>query len=1047
MPRILPFAAASLWPILSLSSYAQLPQHNGGSGLAYRLLGPFRGGRSLTAAGIPGDPSTYYFGAAGGGVWKSVDGANTWKPVFDHEGSASIGSLAVAPSDPNTIYVGTGEGCIRGDAAEGDGVYKSIDGGATWKNIGLNDSRAIGKIAVNPKNPDIVFAAALGHVFGPNPERGVFRSTDGGKSWNKVLYVDDHTGAIDVVFDPNNPNILFAATWQVYRTPWTLSSGGPGSGLYRSSDGGSTWKRITAEQGLPKGPYGRIGVAVGADSQRVYALIEAKENGGLYRSSNGGANWELVNPEHRLLQRGWYYMHVVADPKDPDRLYVMNVEFLRSIDGGRTFSKIRVPHGDNHGLWIDPMNTARMIETNDGGATITVDGGATWTREDNQPTAQFYHVIADTRFPYHVYGAQQDNTTVAIASRGPHGSIGRPDWYSVGGGESGYIAPDPRNPDIVYAGGYQGAITQFDKKTNLTRQITVFPELTDGEGAARLAHRFQWTAPLMLSPHDPNTLYHAGERLFKTTDAGMRWTAISPDLTRNDKSKQIASGGPVRIDDTGTEYYDTIFALAESPLEKGVIWAGTDDGLIQLTRDGGKTWTNVTPKDLPPWSRISQIDASPHDAGAAYVAVDRHQNDDPLPYAYKTTDYGATWTSITGGIPSGAFVRAIRQDPGRKDLLFAATEKGVFVSYNDGRKWEPLQLNLPMTPVHDLIVKDNDVVVATHGRSLWILDDIAPLRQHTDTIANEDLHLFQPSPAFRLHSGHGFPSPFAGQNPPAGAIIYFSVKKPPKEATLDILDAHGGLVREYSTSRTVPQTQPRDPDDPKPHKELEIKPGLNRFVWNLAYPDVAPRVPGYYLWDYEEGAHGPMALPGHYQVRLTAGGKTATAPLDLKPDPRIHTSLADLKKQFDLLRKVQDQLKRVYTTVNEIADVRAQLAGLKQRIAGTPAESLSTSIDALEVKLDAAEAPLINRKVSASEDSLSYPLGLDGQWAYLAAMINGNADAAPTEASIKQFEKLKRQTDERLLSWSVLNQQDLPAFNKAAQKNGVGAVFVAAGQK
>jgi photosystem II stability/assembly factor-like uncharacterized protein len=589
MPRILPFAAASLWPILSLSSYAQLPQHNGGSGLAYRLLGPFRGGRSLTAAGIPGDPSTYYFGAAGGGVWKSVDGANTWKPVFDHEGSASIGSLAVAPSDPNTIYVGTGEGCIRGDAAEGDGVYKSIDGGATWKNIGLNDSRAIGKIAVNPKNPDIVFAAALGHVFGPNPERGVFRSTDGGKSWSKVLYVDDHTGAIDVVFDPNNPNILFAATWQVYRTPWTLSSGGPGSGLYRSSDGGSTWKRITAEQGLPKDPYGRIGVAVGADSQRVYALIEAKENGGLYRSSNGGANWELVNAEHRLLQRGWYYMHVVADPKDPDRLYVMNVEFLRSIDGGRTFSKIRVPHGDNHGLWIDPMNTARMIETNDGGATITVDGGATWTREDNQPTAQFYHVIADTRFPYHVYGAQQDNTTVAIASRGPHGSIGRPDWYSVGGGESGYIAPDPRNPDIVYAGGYQGAITQFDKKTNLTRQITVFPELTDGEGAARLAHRFQWTAPLMLSPHDPNTLYHAGERLFKTTDAGMRWTAISPDLTRNDKSKQIASGGPVRIDDTGTEYYDTIFALAESPLEKGVIWAGTDDGLIQLTRDGGKT--------------------------------------------------------------------------------------------------------------------------------------------------------------------------------------------------------------------------------------------------------------------------------------------------------------------------------------------------------------------------------------------------------------------------------------------------------------------------
>ncbi len=1047
MNRTCAFAVARVALLLSASSFAQSPRHNEANGLEYRLIGPFRGGRSLTATGIPGDPATYYFGAAGGGVWKSVDGANTWKPIFDHEGSASIGSLAVAPSDPNTIYVGTGEGCIRGDAAEGDGVYKSLDGGATWKNIGLKDTRAIGKIIVNPKNPDIVFVAALGHVFGPNPERGVFRTTDGGKTWNKVLYVDDHTGAIDVVFDPNNPNILFAATWQVYRTPWTLSSGGPGSGLYRSADGGSTWKRITEEQGLPKGPYGKVGVAVGADSHRVYALIEAKDNGGLYRSDNGGAKWELVNPEHRLVQRGWYYMHVVADPKDPNKLYVMNVEFLRSIDGGHTFSKIRVPHGDNHGLWIDPTNTGRMVETNDGGATVTLDGGTTWTREDNQPTAQFYHVIADTRFPYYIYGAQQDNTTVAIASRGPHGSIDRPDWYSVGGGESGYIAPDPRDPDIVYADGYQGTITQFDRKTHLTREITVFPELTDGEGAAGLTHRFQWTAPLMLSPHDPNTLYHAGERLFKTTDAGMHWTAISPDLTRNDKSKQIPSGGPVSIDDTGTEYYDTIFALAESPLEKGLLWAGTDDGLVQITRDGGKTWTNVTPKNLPAWSRISQIDASPHDAGTAYVAVDRHQNDDPLPYAYKTTDYGQTWTSITDGIPSGAFLRAVRQDPVRKDLLFAATEKGVFVSYNDGGKWEPLQLNLPMTPIHDLIVKDNDLVVATHGRSFWILDDIAPLRQHTDTVANEDLHLYQPSPAFRLHSGHGFPSPFAGQNPPGGAVIYFSVKKAPKEAKLEILDAQGKLVREYSTARLVPQTQPRDPDDPKPHKELEIKPGLNRFVWNLTYRDLAPRVPGYYLWDYEEGAHGPMALPGNYQVRLTVDGKTATAPLELKPDPRIHASLADLRKQFDILMEIQDQLKRVYTTVNSIASVRAQLAGLKQRIAGTPAESLAAAIDALDEKLKAAETPLINRQVAASEDSLSYPLGLDGQWAYLAAMINDHADAAPTEASIKAFEKLKSETDERLLSWTVLNKQDLPAFDKTAQKDGVGAVFVGAGPK
>ncbi len=1040
-------AVGSLLLGFSSTLPAQSPQRNTLGGMQYRLIGPFRGGRSLTATGIPGDPSTYYFGSTGGGVWKSVDGANTWKPVFDHEGSATIGSLAVAPSDPNIVYVGTGEGCIRGNTTEGDGVYKSIDGGATWKNLGLKDTRAVGKLIVNPKNPDIVFVAALGHVYGPNTERGVFRTIDGGKTWSKVLYVDENSGAIDVVFDPNNPNILFAATWQVRRTPWTLDSGGAGSGLYRSADGGTTWKPITEAQGLPKGPYGRVGVAVGANSERVYALIEAKENGGLYRSNNGGAKWELVNAEHRLVQRGWYYMHVVADPKDSNTLYVMNVEFMRSIDGGHSFSRIRVPHGDNHGLWIDPANSARMIETNDGGATVTVNGGATWTREDNQPTAQFYHVITDTQFPYYIYGSQQDNTTVAIASRGAHGGIDRPDWYSVGGGESGYIAPDPRDPDIVYADGYEGSITEFDKKTGLTREITVFPELTDGEGAAKLAHRFQWTAPLMLSPHDPNTLYHGGERLFKTTDAGMHWTAISPDLTRNDKSKQIASGGPVSIDDTGTEYYDTIFALAESPLEKGVIWVGTDDGLVQITRDGGKTWTNVTPKNLPEWSRISQVDASPHDPGTAYLAVDRHQNDDRLPYAYKTTDFGHTWTIITDGLPGGAFVRSVRQDPVRKDLLFAATEKGVFVSYNDGQKWEPLQLNLPMTPVHDLVVKDNDLVVATHGRSFWILDDIAPLRQHTDTIAEEDLHLFQPSAALRVRSGSVLPSPFAGQNPPPGAVIYFSVKKAPKEAKLEILDAQGALVREYSTERTPPLTQPRDPDDAKPPKELEIKPGLNRFVWNLTYRDIAPRVAGYYLWDYEGGAHGPMALPGRYQVRLTVDGKAATAPLEVKPDPRIHTSLGDLKKQFDLLMQVQEQLKRVYSTVNDISDVRAQLAGLKRRVAGTPAESLTGAIDSLDAKLAAAVAPLINRKVSASEDSLSYPLGLDGQWAYLADMINAHTDAAPTAASLDEFQKLKSETDETLLSWSVLNKQDLPAFDKAAQKDGVGAVFVAAGQK
>ena len=651
-------------------------------GMKYRAIGPFRGGRSLTAAGIPGDPTTYYFGATGGGVWKSIDGANTWSPIFDKDASPSIGSLAVAQSDPNVVYVGTGEACIRGNISDGNGVWKSLDAGKTWKNVGLKDSRSIGKVIIDPRNPDIVFVAALGHPFGPNTERGVFRSTDGGKTWDKVLYKDENTGAIDVAFDPHNANILFASLWETRRTPWSLSSGGPGSGLYRSIDGGTTWKKLE-EHGLPKGPYGRIGLAVAANSDRVYAIIEAKQ-GGFYRSDDGGDTWNLVNGNHSLYQRPWYYMHVIADPQDADTVYILDVEFFRSTDGGRTFNKVKVPHGDNHGLWIDPKNNRRMIASNDGGVTVSLDGGKSWTRQDNQPTAQFYHVATDNRDPYYVYGAQQDNSTVAIASRSDDGEIGRDDWYPVGGGEAGYIAPYPPDPNIVYAGDYEGNITRFDKRNGQVKNIAVWPDLSDARGAAKLEHRFQWTAPIVISPFDPNTIYYGGERVFKTTDGGMKWEAISADLTRNDKSKQQPSGGPITIDDTGTEYYDTVFSIAPSPVTKGLIWAGTDDGLIHITQDEGKSWTNVTPKDLPEWSKVSLIEASPHDAGTAYAAIDRHQNDDLHPYIYKTSDYGKTWTRIVNGIPDTAFVRAVREDPKKKGLLYAGTERGVFVSFDDG---------------------------------------------------------------------------------------------------------------------------------------------------------------------------------------------------------------------------------------------------------------------------------------------------------------------------------------------------------------------------
>ncbi|MBV8834691.1 MAG: hypothetical protein JO108_36310, partial [Acidobacteriaceae bacterium] len=897
-------------------------------GMQYRNIGPFRGGRSLTASGVPGDPNTWYFGSVGGGVWKSTDGALTWKSVFDHETVSDIGALAVAPSDRNTIYVGTGEACVRGNLAQGDGVYKSVDAGKTWKNVGLKDSRAIGKIIIHPTNPDIVYVAVVGHPYGPNPERGVFRTTDGGKTWMKVLFVNNDTGAVDITFDPRNPHILFASTWQVRRQPWILSSGGPGSGIYRSGDGGDTWKKIDGE-GLPAGPWGKIGIAVAASSDRIYALIEAKD-GGLYRSDDGGTTWQLINGDDRFTQRAWYYMHIVADPKDPNTVYILNVDFHRSTDGGHTFNKIKVPHGDNHGLWIDPTDTQRMIQTDDGGATVTFDGGLHWTEQNNQPTAQFYHVIADARFPYWVYGAQQDNTTVGIASRTSGGSIGREDWYPVGGGEAGYIAPDPRDPLIVYAGDYQGNITRFDKHNDQLRNITVHPVLSDGKGAAVLEHRFQWTAPLFISPHDPNVLYHAGERIFKTTDGGTHWEAISPDLTRNDKSRQQPSGGPITIDDTGTEYYDTVFAVAESPITKGLIWAGTDDGLIHITRDGGGHWTNITPKDLPEWSKISQIDASPHDPGTAWVAVDRHANDDMKQYIYATTDYGQTWRKLGTGIPEGSFVRALREDPKRKGLLFAGTETGVFVSKDSGASWTSLQLNLPTVPVHDLIVKGNDLVLATHGRAFWILDDISPLRQ-PDPDKAATLRLYEPAEAIRMHAANPHPSAIAGENPPSGAILYAYVKTKPKDARLEILDSSGKVIRTYSSAVMKDTDEQLDPEDEKPKKQLEIKPGLNRIVWDLRY-EGAPKVKDYWLYEYEEGAKGPIALPGRYQVRLTLDGQTQTQPLTVKMDPRVTVSAGDLQKQFALLTDIRAELTRVYDLSDQIIDLRKQIADMKTRV-------------------------------------------------------------------------------------------------------------------
>src|SRR3982075_1226404 len=869
------------------------------SAMKWRQIGPFRGGRVVAVSGVPGDPATWYFGAVAGGVWKSTNAGSTWQPVFDEQKIASIGAIAVADSDHNVIYVGTGEACPRGNITYGDGVYKSLDAGKTWQHLGLRDTRHIGAIVVDPRNPDIVFVAALGHAFGPNEERGIFRTGDGGKSWQRVLFHDRDTGGIDVFFAPRNPNTLFASLWQVRREPWGFSSGGAGSGLYRSTDGGFTWKLIEPH-GLPDGPLGRIGVSVsGADSNRVYAAIEAKE-GGVFRSDDGGDSWMRINSDHRFRQRAWYYSHIFADPVALNTVYVLDTGAFRSTNGGKDFELLPAPHGDHHALWIDRRDPRRLINGNDGGATISVDGGNSWTQQYNQPTAQFYHVAVDNHWPYRIYGAQQDNSTIAIASRDDEGVIGRQDWYEVGGGESGYIAPDPSDPEIVYANAESGQITRYDHRTGNQRDVSIHPLDVSGNGAADLEYRIQWTEPVFVSRHDSKVLYTAAQFVLKSSDEGRSWRRISADLTRNDKSKQRPSGGPITLDITSVEYYDTVFALAESPLQQGLLWAGTDDGLIHVTHDDGQTWRNVTPRDMPEWSMVSIIEPSPHEAGSAFAAIDRHKLDDFKPLIYRTHDSGKTWTRIVSGIPEGAYVRSVREDPWRKGLLYAGTELGVYVSFDDGGHWQPLQLNLPVSPIHDLVVKDDDLVVATHGRSFWVLDDLTPLRQLDPAAAVPEVRLYQPQPAYRLH----FPLEVnrrqpVGDNPPPGAIIDYYFKSAPKdEVTLEILDKDGKLVRHLSSKEKKETEQPPEwPDRQERVKTIPANEGMNRFAWDIRYNDPI-QIPGAFYGG--DGPKGPLALPGDYQVKLTVAGKTQTAPLHLAIDPRIKDAEAALPKQFEL---------------------------------------------------------------------------------------------------------------------------------------------------
>jgi len=780
--------------------------------LRWREIGPYRGGRSAAVAGVPGDRATYYFGSAGGGVWKSTDAGRSWHSASDGSFGGSIGAVAVAAWDPNVVYAGTGEETVRGNVSEGDGMWKSTDAGKTWKRAGLADSRHVTRIRVHPRNPDLVYAAVLGHLFGPSSERGVYRSTDGGGSWKRVLYVDDRTGAVDLAMDPANPRVLYAGMWRVRRTPYSLESGGPGSGLWKSTDGGDSWTDLSRSPGLPKGTLGIVGVAVSpADHDSVYAFVEAAD-GGVFRSKDGGKTWKRTSADHELTQRAWYYGRIFADPADAESVYAVNVFFLRSKDGGKTWQRIKVPHGDNHDLWIDPADPRRMIESNDGGANVSEDGGLTWTPQDNQPTAQIYRVSTDNHFPYRIYGAQQDNSALRISSRSEGGFDSRwREYQPTAGGESGYILADPRNSEVVYGGSYGGFLMRVNHATGELRDVNAWPDNPMGAAAADLKYRFQWNFPIALSPHDPRVLYAGANVLFKSVDEGQSWTAISPDLTRDDKSKQGPSGGPVTKDNTSVEYYDTIFTVAESPLAAGLLWVGSDDGLVHVSQDGGAHWQDVTPAGLPPWSQINSIEASPLDAGAAYLAATLYKTDDDRPYLFKTADYGRHWTRIDDGIDRAHFTRVVRADPARRGLLYAGTQGGVYVSFDDGGRWQPLQLNLPRVPVTDLTVKEGDLVAATEGRGFWVLDDLEPLRELAADpgLSGAPAHLFTPRPAFRvsLFGGGGDDDGDSDekQDPSHGAVIDYYLRdepaagQPPLE--IEILDREGKVVHRFTAAK------------------------------------------------------------------------------------------------------------------------------------------------------------------------------------------------------------------------------------------------------
>lgn len=980
--------------------------------LKWRNIGPMRGGRSLGAAGSPGRINEYYFGATGGGLWKTTDGGTEWFPVTDGQIScSSIGAVAVAETNPDIVYIGGGETQLRGSITQGDGVYKTTDGGKTWRSLGLKETQAISRIRVHPTNPDIVYVAALGHPYGDNEERGVFKSTDGGNTWKKVLYVSPKAGAADLIIDRTNPKILYASTWQVYRRTWKMWGGGPDCKLWKSENGGETWTELTKNPGMPEGPLGKIGITVSpADNRRLWAIVEAND-GGVYRSDDAGATWKKTNDERKLRQRAFYYSRIYADPFDRETVYCLNVEFFKSTDGGIKFDQqIDVPHGDNHDLWIDPNNPQRMIASNDGGGTVSVNGGKTWTAQDFT-TTQFYHVTTTNHVPYHVAGAQQDNSTIAVPSDGwDHMNVLGQWGYEVGGGESGYITSHPLNPDIFYAGSQGALLTRYDRTSGQVRDIQVYPRFFSGEPASELPERWQWTYPIVFSPIDPKILYTCSQHVWKTTDDGQSWEQISPDLTYADPETLGVSGGIITRDMNGPEIYATVFALAPSFHDVNTIWAGSDDGKIQITRNGGKNWTDITPKELPKNSVVAIIDESRHKPGTAYVAAFRYQVDDRQPYVFRTTDYGKTWTKIVTGIKDGHFARSVREDIVRPGLLFLGTEHGVYVSFNAGDQWQPLQLNLPDTPIRDLVVKDNDVVLGTHGRGFWILDDIQPLRQLTPELMKQNAIFFQPADAIRGISD---------------AIFQYYLRDKMDSVKIEILDAQGKLVRVFKGDKPEYKADPNIPRWEREPAKPTTAQGLNTFSWNLRYPG-ATVFEGMILWGANPKA-GPKAPIGKYQARFTSGSYSQTYSFEIKIDPNLKgVTEADLKETFDLAMKIRDKESEANEAVIRIRKIRKQI---EEGLASVTDPSVTTSAKDLVTKITAIEEDLYQTKNRSAQDPLNFPIKLGNRISAVRRSLE-SGDAKPTAGVIKVFAELSKELDIQLTKLNSVLTGELPNLNQ-----------------